>query len=38
MGSYFNPDGTLGVTWTRVVEAVEGVATLKRDIYYARSF
>jgi hypothetical protein len=35
MGSYFNPDGTLGVIWTRVVESV--VTTLKRDIYYARS-
>ena len=37
MGSYFNPDGTLNVIWTRVVEAVEGVTTIKRDIYFARS-
>jgi hypothetical protein len=37
MGSYFNPDGTLGVVWTRVVQSVDGVATLTRDIYYARS-
>jgi hypothetical protein len=37
MGSYFNPDGTLNVIWTRVVEAVDGVATIKRDIYFARS-
>ena len=37
MGSYFNPDGTLGVVWTRVVQSVDRVATLERDIYYARS-
>jgi hypothetical protein len=37
MGSHFNPDGTLNVIWTRVVEAVEGVTTTKRDIYFARS-
>jgi hypothetical protein len=37
MGSYFNPDGTLGVVWTRVLQRVDGVATLTRDIYYARS-
>jgi hypothetical protein len=35
MGSYFNPDGTLGVIWTRRVLSVG--ATLERDIYYARS-
>ena len=35
MGSYFNPDGTLGVIWTRRVLTVG--ATLQRDIYYARS-
>src|SRR5205814_4676187 len=37
MGSYFNPDGTLGVVWTRDVQRLDGVATLERDIYYARS-
>jgi hypothetical protein len=35
MGSYFNPDGTLGVVWTRRVLAAG--TTLERDIYYARS-
>jgi hypothetical protein len=35
MGSYFNPDGTLGVIWTRRVLTVG--TTLQRDIYYARS-
>lgn len=35
MGSYFNPDGTLGVIWTRRVLSVG--TTLERDIYYARS-
>ncbi len=37
MGSWFNPDGTLGVIWTRVDAAVVGVATISRDIFYARS-
>ena len=37
MGSHFNPDGTLGVVWTRDVLRADGVATLERDIYYARS-
>jgi len=37
MGSWFNPDGTLGVIWTRVVLGVPGVVTVNRDIYYARS-
>jgi hypothetical protein len=37
MGSSFNPDGTLGVIWTRVDAAVVGVATISRDIFYARS-
>jgi hypothetical protein len=37
MGSWFNPDGTLGVIWTRVNAAVVGVATISRDIFYARS-
>ena len=35
MGSYFNPDGTLGVVWTRRVLSLG--TTLQRDIYYARS-
>jgi len=37
MGSSFNPDGTLGVIWTRVDAAVIGVATISRDIFYTRS-
>ena len=37
MGSYFNPDGTLDVVWTRDVLRLDGVATLERDIYFARS-
>jgi len=37
MGSYFNPGGTLGVVWTRDVQRLDGIATLERDIYYARS-
>jgi len=37
MGSYFNPDGTLNVIWTRVVQRLDGVATIERDIYFARS-
>ena len=37
MGSYFNPDGTLGVVWTRDVLRADGAGTLERDIYYARS-
>lgn len=37
MGSFFGPDGTLSVVWTRRVLGVDGVATLARDIYYARS-
>jgi hypothetical protein len=35
MNSYFNPDGTLGVLWTR--RALSAGTTLERDIYYARS-
>ena len=37
MGSYFNPDGTLDVVWTRDVLRLDDVATLERDIYFARS-
>jgi hypothetical protein len=37
MGSYFNPDGTLSVVWTRRELSVSGVTTLTRDILYARS-
>ena len=37
MGSYFNPDGTLGVVWTRRIMSLDGITTLERDIYYARS-
>jgi hypothetical protein len=37
MGSYFLPDGTLGVIWTRRELAVPDVATVERSIYFARS-
>lgn len=37
MGSHFNPDGTLDVVWTRIVQQLDGIATLTRDIYFARS-
>lgn len=37
MGSYFNPDGTLGVIWTFRDISVPGVASVARIIYYARS-
>ena len=35
MGSYFFPDGKLGVVWTRYVLWTD-VATLERDIYFAK--
>jgi hypothetical protein len=35
LGSYFFPDGKLGVIWTRYVLWTD-VATLERDIYFAR--
>lgn len=35
LGSYFFPDGKLGVIWTRYV-LWTSVATLERDIYFAR--
>ena len=35
MGSYFLPDGTLGVIWTRRV--LSAVVAIERDIYFARS-
>jgi len=35
MGSYFFPDGKLGVVWTRFVLWTDA-ATLMRDIYFAR--
>jgi hypothetical protein len=34
MGSYFFPNGKLGVIWTRYVLWTDG-ATLERDIYFA---
>ncbi len=37
MGSYFNPDGTLSVIWTRPDAKVEGVARISRSIFTARS-
>ena len=37
MGSFFGPDGKLSVVWTRRLQSIPGVATLTRDIYYARS-
>lgn len=35
MGSYFLPDGTLGVIWTR--RELAAVTTIERSIYFARS-
>jgi hypothetical protein len=37
MASYFGPDGKLSVVWTRRVFGIDGVATVARDIYFARS-
>ena len=40
MGTYFLPDGTLGVIWTRVelrVSAVVTAASVERSIFFARS-
>jgi hypothetical protein len=37
MASAFGPDGKLSVVWTRYVFGVPGVATVYRDIYFARS-
>jgi hypothetical protein len=40
MGSYFLPDGTLGVIWTRrelVADAIVTSASIERSIYFARS-
>ena len=40
MCSYFMPDGTLGVIWTRRVLTADAVVTsaaVERDIYFARS-
>ena len=37
LSSYFNPDGTLGVIWTRDDKPVAGVARVSRTIFYARS-
>ena len=40
MGSYFMPDGTLGVIWTRrvlIADALVTTAAVERDIYFARS-
>ena len=37
MSSYFGPDGKLSVVWTRRVFGIDGVASLARDIYFARS-
>ena len=37
MGSWFNPDGTLGVIWTRSDPATAGLVRINRDIYFARS-
>jgi hypothetical protein len=37
MNSYFNPDGTLNVIWTRVDPPVGGVVNLNRTILFARS-
>jgi len=36
MGSYFSPDGTLGVIWTRRELAVPG-ASVERSIYFSPS-
>jgi hypothetical protein len=36
MGSYFSPDGTLGVIWTRRELAVPG-ASVERSIYFSHS-
>jgi len=38
MSSYFNPDGTLDVIWTRDELQIPGTATLTRDIFFARSY
>lgn len=38
MASYFGPEGKLSVVWTRRVFGIDGVATVARDIYFARSF
>jgi hypothetical protein len=35
LGSYFFPDGKLGVVWTRFVLWTDA-ATLTRDIYFSR--
>lgn len=37
MGSWFNPDGTLDVIWTRPDSAVAGVARISRTILFART-
>ena len=38
MSSSFGPDGKLSVVWTRRAFGVDGVTTVARDIYFARSF
>ena len=38
MSSYFNPDSTLDVIWTRDELQIPGTATLTRDIFFARSY
>jgi hypothetical protein len=37
MSTYFNPDGTLGVIWTRNDDKIGGAARISRTIFYARS-
>lgn len=37
MGSWFNPDGTLGVIWTRRDPPIDGTTNISRDIFFARS-
>jgi hypothetical protein len=37
MSTYFNPNGTLGVIWTRVDPPVGGAVKLNRTIFYAHS-
>jgi hypothetical protein len=37
MCSYFNPDGTLNVIWTRTDPAVAGLVRISRTIFFARS-
>jgi hypothetical protein len=37
MNSYFNPDGTLNVVWTRSDLSIPGVATVSRSIWFERS-